>query len=128
MSLRVFLGDADRQRYGAPEEFVADPNSMTFRDAELIQTEAGYSDIDAYLAGLVRAKDGGPNDWRAQRVLLWLAVRRATGQDIRFADFDLDVNATTLKPVPPPPPPTVEVPGKGKDPSTRARGRRVSTP
>lgn len=78
MKIRVSLGDADRERYGAPEELVIDPLKVSLR--EMVVLQKGVE-----IEGVVCTFDS-PQEWRqalsrgnafAVLVLMWLGLRRA---------------------------------------------------
>ena len=78
MKIRVSLGDADRERYGAPEELVVDPLKVSLR--EMVVLQKGVE-----IEGVVCTFDS-PQAWRvalgkgdafAVLALVWLGLRRA---------------------------------------------------
>lgn len=78
MKIRVSLGDADRERYGAPEELVIDPFKISLR--EMVVLQKGVE-----IEGVVCTFDS-PEEWRqalgngnafAILALVWLGLRRA---------------------------------------------------
>lgn len=78
MKIRVSLGDADRERYGAPEELEVDPLKVSLR--EMVVLQKGVE-----IEGVVCTFDS-PQAWRtalgngdafAILALVWLGLRRA---------------------------------------------------
>lgn len=93
MKIRVSLGDADRERYGAPEELVVDPHEVSLR--EMVVLQKGVE-----IEGVVCTFDS-PQEWRtgvgkgnaaALLVLIWLGLRRA-GLSPDLATLDVSNNA-----------------------------------
>ena len=93
MKIRVSLGDADRERYGAPEELAVDPLKVSLR--EMLVLQKGVE-----IEGVVCAFDS-PQEWRqalgkanafAILVLVWLGLRRA-GLTPDLASMSIDDDA-----------------------------------
>lgn len=113
----LILGDADRERLGAPERLSLDLSTITNREAIQLRT-MGYrtprlfrealraSRLDAdgnEVTGEEDSKlaaDGGKVvdfevDYNAWTVLVWLALKRAgIATDVRELEFDLDAVRT----------------------------------
>jgi len=105
MQVEIRLSQADRDRLGIPDVIVVDPESVTAREAIIL--ERGASDQD----GLV-IQFASPDDWRkalagragdtpearrsasypAYVVLVWLALRRA-GVHVPLSEVDFDDRA-----------------------------------
>lgn len=97
MKIRVSLGDADRERYGAPEVMDVDFDTLSW--AEMIPAQKGVE-----IGGVVCSFDSpgqfidGLNkvDPFARIFLLWLALRRA-GIQVPLAEVDIPIFSMTTE-------------------------------
>lgn len=97
MEIKLRLAEADRNRYGCPEELSVEPYSMSFQETVVVQK--GVS-----IEGVVCSFDSA-NAWRnalsendafAMIVLLWLGLRRA-GVRVPLSDVDGDPARLSLE-------------------------------
>lgn len=92
MKIRVSLGDADRERYGAPEELVIDPFKISLREMVVLQkgveiegVVCTFDSTQEWIAALGKANAF------AVMVLVWLGLRRAgIMQDLGLLDVAND--------------------------------------
>lgn len=113
---RIRLSEKDRKRFGCPEWLTVDVDSMTAREAAIIQTEGGIAPDEIsdeligqpvfdngapvfqrdIVTGEVIRDDGIPRQKRrynfnAWLALVWLALRR-NGIQVPYAEMDFDLS------------------------------------
>lgn len=88
MQLHIIMADRDRERLGAPDPLVYDPEIWRVSEATALYKVAGLTRrgmLDA-----IKAQD--PQGYAA---LTWIALRRA-GVDVRYSELDFDLLAWEL--------------------------------
>lgn len=114
MEIKLRLGEADRERYGAPEEMTVDPSSISFQ--EIVTIQKGV-DIGGVVCSFDSASQWGDavsaNDPFAMLVLIWMALKRS-GIKVPLVDVDASLVELDLEVVRDP----TDAGEPGKDPST----------
>lgn len=118
--MRLVLSPSDQERLGCPAELPISLDTLTNREAVLLQ-ELGFPTIGSLGRRLqFKKNDDGDTviDYAAWDAYVWLALRRA-GVDVDVRTFEYDVHSIRLlnedKPEPLPGP--VDDPGKAEGPA-----------
>jgi hypothetical protein len=114
MEIKLRLAEADRERYGAPEELSVDPNTISFQETVVIQKGV---EIEGAVCSFDSASQWGnavsTNDPFAMIVLIWIALRRA-GIKVPLSEVDASLVGLDLEVIRDP----ADETEPGKDPST----------
>ena len=95
--MRLVLSPADRQRFGCPDELPIDLDTLTNREAVLLQ-ELGFATITVLGRRLqFKTTEDGDTliDYAAWDAFVWLALRRV-GVNVDVHTFEYDVHALRL--------------------------------
>lgn len=120
MKFHIVLGDADRERLGAPEQLVYDPGTFLVSEATALFKSAGLT-RNAMNAAL---KAGDPE---GKKAITWLALRRA-GVQVRYSELDFDLVQWVLVDPNPKPEPAAEGEGEGDEGNSGALSTEGQTP
>lgn len=83
MEFHIVLGDADRERLGAPDPLVYDPGTFLVSEATALFRSAGLTRQTMNEA----LKSGDPE---GRKAITWLSLRRA-GVQVRYSELDFDL-------------------------------------